>query len=64
MNVTLLGPCEAGYFCEGGANQSTPSPSPAYPNNDVCPTGHYCPEGTVMIVMCPIGTFRAVTSTL
>ena len=56
------GDCEAGFYCEGGANTSAPSPSAAYPLNDVCPPGYYCPNGTKMWVQCPIGTYRATTS--
>jgi hypothetical protein len=58
----IQGDCEAGYYCDGGANTSAPSPSAAYPDNGVCPTGHYCPNGTKMWVQCPIGTYRASTS--
>lgn len=52
------GDCVAGYYCEGGANVTAPSPSAAYPLNDQCPPGHYCPSGTKYWVQCPPGTYR------
>ena len=58
----LLDDCIAGYYCEGGANVTAPSPSAEYPLNDVCPPGYYCPSGTKYWVACPEGTYRASTS--
>ena len=65
-NVTTYtsGDCTAGFFCQGGANTSAPSPSASYPNNDVCPPGNYCPAGTKYWVPCPIGTYKATTCKL
>ena len=65
------GKCEAGYFCGGGSAVSTPFESNSYQIsyagetcvkvlnstvNDMCPPGHYCPEGSSAPVQCPPGT--------
>ena len=36
--------CSAGYYCRGGAKNSKPLDAGA--TGDICPKGHYCPEGT------------------
>lgn len=54
------GPCDAGFYCGGGATTATPDSGSAngYQGdtcvdrsngtiNDVCPPGHYCPEGAM-----------------
>ena len=55
------GPCTAGWFCEGKASTSTPTSIPEYPRNGLCPTGHYCIQGTRAPAPCPPGTFRNST---
>ena len=55
------GPCTAGWFCEGKATTSTPTSIPEYPRNGLCPTGHYCIQGTRAPAPCPPGTFRNST---
>ncbi|KAF0752111.1 hypothetical protein AaE_006158, partial [Aphanomyces astaci] len=49
------GPCMAGYTCTGGAPFQNP-------NNQVfgtvCPTGAYCPQGSAIPILCPLGTYR------
>ena len=71
------GNCEAGYFCGGGSNTSTPHDSTlpytiSYVGdtcvrvrnstlNDICPPGHYCPEGSVSPLQCPPGTNSSST---
>ena len=43
-------PCDAGFFCAGGANSSTAS---------ACAAGHYCPRGTAAQLPCPAQTYRS-----
>ena len=49
------GPCYHGYYCQLGASTSTPNTPPL---SDICPTGAYCPTGSVNPEPCPIGTFN------
>ncbi|CEM37955.1 unnamed protein product [Vitrella brassicaformis CCMP3155] len=64
----MMGPCEAGYVCFKGVG---PSPRPGLNISDneqfgvigiqyggLCPSGHYCPEGTIEPVPCEPGTGR------
>ena len=51
------GLCSSGFFCVLGA--STPQPTDGM-TGDVCPTGHYCPEGSEQGLPCPEGTFNNV----
>ena len=46
--------CAAGYFCRRNASSATPDQG-----NDanICPVGHYCPEGTGEPVNCPVGKY-------
>ena len=54
-NVT--GPCQAGYFCSGGAT----IPNPVNETfGDVCPQGHYCPEGSGAAQACLAGTYTGL----
>ena len=65
------GLCTGGYFCGGGSSVSTPHESDMFHVsyvgetcvsvnmsnlNDICPPGHYCPEGSPSPVQCPPGT--------
>ena len=52
------GDCDAGFFCQAGANSSAPGPHPDYAMNGLCPAGYYCPIGTKTPEPCPLGTFQ------
>ena len=52
---TVSGPCDAGYWCSGGA--SVKSSANTLINVGPCPIGHYCLQGTDTPIPCPIGTF-------
>ncbi|WAR26197.1 hypothetical protein MAR_011901 [Mya arenaria] len=65
------GPCGAGHYCTSGALSANPtmlsaSQCPAgtvHPIvGDVCPIGHYCPEGTDNPIGCPAGTYQDLTT--
>lgn len=43
------GNCTAGYFCDYNATT---------PTSMECPVGHYCPQGTPIMIECPPGTFN------
>ena len=45
------GDCDAGYYCPGGQNVSSPS---AY----TCTPGHYCPSGSPAQLTCAAGTYQ------
>ena len=47
------GNCSAGYFCKLMAETSTPNDG----TGDVCPSGHYCPEGSMDPTPCLPGTY-------
>ena len=49
--ILSLGNCTAGWYCNGTSSISIQL---------ICPTGHYCPEGTTIPVPCPAGTFAAL----
>jgi len=58
--VEPTGPCNEGYYCEGGSYTKTPSE--IYVNgsyNDICPEGYYCPRGSTTSIPCPMGTYNA-----
>ena len=42
--ILFIGQCNAGYFCVEGSDS---------PNQEICPTGHYCPVGTGSPERCP-----------
>ena len=46
--------CAAGYFCRRDAVTATPNQGD---DANICPVGHYCPEGTGEPTNCPLGTF-------
>jgi hypothetical protein len=46
--------CSAGYYCMESAQTSTPIQDS---NANICPVGHYCPEGTDEPIKCPVSTF-------
>ncbi|XP_023933458.1 uncharacterized protein LOC106181652, partial [Lingula anatina] len=49
LNVTS-GPCEPGFYCPGGQNDSRPADYP-------CPEGHYCPLNSSQPTPCANGTY-------
>ncbi|CAJ0939377.1 unnamed protein product, partial [Ranitomeya imitator] len=53
--------CAAGYYCEGEAVDSIPQKTTRFPFNGPCPSGHYCPEGTLSPKPCPVGTLKNIT---
>ena len=52
------GNCSARYYCSGNATTSTPTDGST---GNVCPVGHYCPEGTATPLPCGPGTFTDIT---
>ena len=50
--------CSFGYYCKSGADRATPALGNLA---NICPTGSYCPEGSVHPVPCPIGTYSNVS---
>ena len=48
----------SGYYCISGASKSTPQDGLT---GDICPTGHYCPEGSSQPEPCPAGTYLNIT---
>ncbi|KAJ8397174.1 hypothetical protein AAFF_G00440080 [Aldrovandia affinis] len=52
--TTPTGPCTAGHYCALGALEAAPI-SQAY--GDICPQGHYCPQGSSSPTACPMGTY-------
>lgn len=58
------GPCDAGYWCEGGSYTKTPTEgfnASTGKYNGECPVGHYCLQGETAPEDCPIGRMRNVT---
>ncbi|XP_021231890.1 zonadhesin-like isoform X5 [Numida meleagris] len=57
--------CYSGYHCAKGAISPTPFKHRvefaglALPGNDICPAGHFCPNGTGNPMPCPPGSFSA-----
>ena len=60
VSCPISGPCQEGYYCEGGAYDAVPTATVAYPENGLCPEGHYCDEGTRAPTQCPVGTIREI----
>ena len=46
------GPCDAGYFCLGGAHTASPSDNVT---GNICPQGSYCVQGSTNHQPCPPG---------
>ncbi|XP_033646870.1 uncharacterized protein LOC117306372 isoform X1 [Asterias rubens] len=51
--------CAPGYVCTGGS--TTPTPAADSGKGYPCPAGHYCPEGTLSELGCPVGTYQSNT---
>lgn len=43
-----------GYFCSLGSSEASPF---SQPYGDVCPMGHFCPQGSGSPRSCPVGSF-------
>jgi hypothetical protein len=54
--VTKL--CRAGYYCKSKATTDAPIDGVT---GWKCPTGYYCPEGTLSPIACPVGTYKSVS---
>ncbi|CAK8677709.1 unnamed protein product [Clavelina lepadiformis] len=52
------GYCTAGYYCSGGAEQSTPPEDTAVPWGAACEPGYYCPTGSPSQRLCEPGTYN------
>ncbi|RUS80256.1 hypothetical protein EGW08_011985, partial [Elysia chlorotica] len=50
--TAVEGLCNATYFCVEGSDS---------PSSEICPSGHYCPQGTAVPERCPEGTFNPYT---
>ncbi|XP_028320851.1 uncharacterized protein LOC114474630 [Gouania willdenowi] len=48
------GPCTPGHFCSLGSIEHSPV---SKPYGDVCPMGHFCPQGGGLPKPCPVGSF-------
>lgn len=57
--VAVSGPCSAGFHCTRGA--SVPSPTDGV-TGDLCPPGHFCPQGSPRPAPCPAGESRTVSA--
>lgn len=57
VQTDLCMPCPAGFICHKECNTATPSII-AQHNGELCPKGHYCPEGSTEAVPCPRGTYN------
>lgn len=56
--ITPTGECTQGYFCESGANKSTPIDGST---GNICPLGKYCPQGSALGTDCPPGRYGNTT---
>lgn len=54
QNGAIIGQCDAGYFCQSGANAAD-DPS------KICPANTYCEAGTSVAVRCESGTINPST---
>jgi len=54
--VTEAPPCSPGYICTGGSSTPTPDTGSSY--GYPCPTGHFCLEGALFEVGCPLGEYN------
>ena len=49
-----IGECRAGWYCISGAKSSMPNDGRT---GDICPTKHYCPQGSNTPLPCKAGTY-------
>ena len=66
--AAVTGPCDAGYFCRRGVESATPSTGKylqggMWRGGDICVSGEYCPEETVVPNLCAAGTYNDVNGT-
>jgi hypothetical protein len=52
MRYICSGDCDAGFYCDRGANVSQPTDGVT---GGVCPAGNYCPQGTAVPIPCEDG---------
>jgi hypothetical protein len=57
-NTDPTGLCEAGCYCTGAAEVSTPANDSSYGGN--CEQGYFCPEGSPNPVECTPGHYCAI----
>nr|XP_054760935.1 neurogenic locus notch homolog protein 3-like [Lytechinus pictus] len=50
--------CAPGYFCAGKAKTKYPTDGET---GNICPVGHYCPEGSPAAMRCPDGEYNNIT---
>lgn len=58
--VWCLGDCDAGFYCDRGANVSQPTDGVT---GGVCPAGNYCPQGTAVPIPCEDGKAQRLKDT-
>ena len=52
------GNCTEGYYCSSRAKTATPTDGDT---GNICPAGHYCPEGSGWPTSCSLGTYSPST---
>ncbi|CAK7320737.1 hypothetical protein VULLAG_LOCUS22832 [Vulpes lagopus] len=55
--VAVSGPCRAGFYCTQAA--AVPNPTDGI-TGDLCPPGHFCPEGSPRPIPCPPGSLQPI----
>ena len=55
---SVSGRCAVGYYCELGANTSSPMDGIT---GDICPIGHFCTMGSILPTSCLAGTYSNTT---
>ncbi|XP_075046430.1 uncharacterized protein LOC142107145 [Mixophyes fleayi] len=57
-STSVTGDCTGGYYCTTFSQR--PDPEEEIPGSaGPCPTGHYCPRGSIVPTPCPLGTFNS-----
>jgi len=57
LDGTQCKTCPGGYLCYGQTNRENPTDYFLH-HGEICPKGHYCPEGSSTATPCPIGTYQ------
>eukprot|EP01135_Chromosphaera_perkinsii_P005913 Nk52_evm8s371 gene=Nk52_evmTU8s371 len=55
------GKCSSGYFCISKATSITPTDGIT---GNICPAGHYCPEGSGSALPCPASKYSSATGNI
>ena len=50
------GNCAQGYYCDSGVDMQHPNGSNTG-NGNICPVGHFCPDGSATYTPCENGTY-------